>query len=289
MDPNNPASPMMPVTPSQPVPPAPMPTIPPVSPAPMQDVTVSMNETQTSANSMPPLAPVLPVSTVPTEQIVTSNKKGGGGFIKFFLFLVVVLVLVAGGVGGFLYYNNMTKLSQSPAETSQETVSETEVLDQLQIPDAEISGAPETINYQDEKYGFSIDYLSSWDFECVTCGEIPESTESAWIVMQMQTFDFETDEEDKIVAGAKLIVTARSTENGAETIADMVKQKTGYSMSTYNDIDGALNLDPSQPFQGFIYTDSATGLDIHLEWKSLSNRDRADKELQTILKSFKKI
>lgn len=300
MDPNNPLAPM-PVSP-QPVPPMPVTTPPvqlvPPAPQPMANIMapvppMNMNETQTSANSMPPLAPVLPTTPVSSEQIVTPTKKGGGGVIKFFLFLVIVLVLGAGGVGGYIYYNNLTKLSQSPDTTdensSETTEEDSEDLESLQVLDTQIATAPETTNFQDTEYGFSIDYLSSWDFECITCNEIPESSASAWTVLQMQTFDYALNEEDKIASGAQLRITARSVENGSDTIDELIKQKTGYSKSTYLGIEGALNLDPSQPYQGFIYTDRATGLDIHLEWKSLSNRDRADKELQTILKSFKKI
>lgn len=233
----------------------------------------------------PQPVPLPPAPVAPTTSVVTPKKKGG--FLgKFIVFLLLILLVGGGSAGAYYYFNVLNRQSETAdEETTPQATLEGEQAEEVSeslvaIPDTEIATAPETVNYTDDAYRFSIDYLSSWDFACENCGEFPEASASAWTVLTMKTFDYAVDPDDKIVRGSRLTIKASEGQ---------IASGTDYVNSTYNGIEGKLNLNPSTPTQGFIYEDTDTGLFMQLEWKSTTAKDRSDQELQEILKSFKKI
>ena len=265
--------------PVQPVPPAPLaPTLPAPTP--------QMNPSQATPPIDEVASPNIPIQPG-VQQVVLPPVKKGGSAGKFIFFLILIILLVGGGIGGYYYYINYSIKSETP-ESMQET---SQSLDSIPIADSEISGEPEIVNYEDKTYGFSLDYLSSWDFECQNCNTLGANVGSPdWIILNLKTFDYQIDEDGNIVTGANMIIRARSTDNGSLSIDSLVSDtSTGFSNYVFNGISGAVNLDPSRDFQEFIYHDDSSGLDIQLSWKSVTSKDRADQELQTILKSFKKI
>jgi len=239
------------------------------------------------ANMPTPVAPAAPLATPqqPSDSIVTPS--GSSGFMKKFIIFIIVLLIVGGAAAaGYFYLTGQSEDKEVMEETTEAKMEPVVV----EVPTDEADFLPENIAYTDDVYNFSIEYLSSWDFECLSCNALPVASDSAeWIILETKTSDYFVDEEDKIISGAMLTVKARSTENGADSMQELVLQDVGYATSTFNKIPGALNLDPSLPTQGFIYNDETSGYDIQLEWKSVSMADNADKELQEILSSFKQL
>lgn len=251
------------------------PQTPPTTPASMPQ------DTGSPASPPPPRNP----TTTPTASIVTPEKKGG--FLKKFIILLVVLAILGGGAAAaFFFVNNNDRPSDDVVEetgieevTEEETEADVEP-EPIKVLEEEIDTASQSINHNNPTYAFTLDYLTSWDFECVNCDELAEDQDQEWKVLEMKTFDFEVDENEKIVQGARLEIYA--WPEGTFVDAD-------FTSGSFNNIEGLLNLDPSAPTQGFVYTNEDVGLDIELRWKSTTAKDRADQELQTILGTFRVI